>query len=463
MSGLAHHWRVLRQAMKDERAGSGERRRFSDPDFLPAALEVIERPVSPTGRITAWVLLIGLVATIAWLVFGRVDVVASAQGKILPTGAVKLVQAANTGVVRRIYVRDGDVVRRGQPLIDLDPTVSTADEAQAEKALLAAEIDVARDHAIADALAGRGIHFAPPPGTPADVAETQRRLIAAQVAENTAATASMAAARQSSLAEARAAAEQIRKYDETLPVLDREVAAMNGLAAKGYAPGLRLLELQRQRHAEKGDRDVAAAQRARGLSDATKFGQSLAQTREQARQQALADLAKAQNEVILRGEELTKARRRTRLQRLVAPVDGSIQQLSVHTVGGVVEPVRTLMVVVPKGALDVEVKVLNKDAGFVRVGQPVQVKLEAFPFTRHGTVPGRISWISSDAIEDRRYGLVYVARVTLLRTSINRGDAMVPLGPGMNVTADIQTDRLSILSYLISPIDKARLEAGRER
>ncbi len=463
MSGLAHHWRVFRQAIKDDRVRAAKQRRFSDPDFLPAALEVIERPVSPTGRITAWVLLIGLVATIAWLVFGRVDVVASAQGKILPTGAVKLVQAANTGVVRQIHVRDGDVVRRGQPLIDLDPTVSTADEAQAEKALLAAEIDVARDRAIADALTGRGIRFEAPAGTPPDVAETQRRLIAAQVAENMAATASLAAARQSSLAEAHAASEQIRKYNETLPVLDREVAAMNGLAAKGYAPGLRLMELQRQRHAEKGDRDVAAAQRTRGLSEASKFSQSLAQTREQARQQALADLAKAQNEVILRREELTKARRRTRLQRLVSPVDGSVQQLSVHTVGGVVEPVRTLMVVVPKGLLDVEVKVLNKDAGFIRVGQPVAVKLEAFPFTRHGTVPGQISWISSDAVEDRKFGLVYIARIKLLKAAINRGDAMVPLGPGMNVTADIQTDRRSIFSYLVSPVDKARLEAARER
>ena len=373
----------------------------------------------------------GLVATIAWLVFGRVDVVASAQGKILPTDAVKLVQASNTGVVRRIYVRDGDVVRRGQALIDLDPTVSTADEAQAQKALLAAEIDAARDRAIADALGGQAITFNAPAGTSPEVAETQRRLIAAQVAENMAATASMAAARQSSLAEARAAAEQIRKYNETLPVLDREVDAMNGLAAKGYAPGPRLLELQRQRRAEKGDRDVASAQQARGLSDARKFGQSATQTREQARQQALADLAKAQNEVIIRREELTKARRRSKLQRLVSPVDGSVQQLAVHTVGGVVEPVRTLMVVVPRGALSVEVKVLNKDAGFVRVGQPAAVKLEAFPFTRHGTIPGQISWISSDAVEDRKFGLVYVARVTLLKTTINRGDSVVSLGPGM--------------------------------
>jgi hemolysin D len=128
-----------------------------------------------------------------------------------------------------------------------------------------------------------------------------------------------------------------------------------------------------------------------------------------------------------------------------------------------VEAVRPLMVVVPYGALTVEAKVLNKDAGFVRKGQPVAVKLEAFPFTRYGTVPGQIESISTDAVDDKKMGPVYLARITLLRSTIDRGDRMVPLGPGMVTTADIRTGRRSILSYLMSPIDKARLEAGRER
>lgn len=463
MNAISHHWRVAREALAQERERAKGRLRSQEPDFLPAALEVIERPVSPTGRITAWVLLGGLAATAMWLTLGQVDIVASAQGRIMPTDDVKLVQAANTGVVRKIYVHDGDVVKKGQPLIDLDPTVSTAEEAQATKALLAAQLDVARNLAIADALGGKGIHFTPPPGTTPDVAETQRRLIEAQVAESNAATAGMAAARDSSFADAQAAADQIRTYSETVPVLDREIGAMNDLAAKGYAPGLRLLELQRQRRSEAGQRDVAVSQRARGLSDARKFGQQMMQSREQARQTALADLAKAQSEAMVRREELTKASQKSRLQRLVAPVDGTVQQLAVHTVGGVVEAVRPLMVVVPYGALNIEAKVLNKDAGFVHRGQDVAVKLEAFPFTRYGTVPGRIENISADSVEDKKFGLVYTARVTLLRSAIDREDQWVPLTPGMTATADIRTGRRSIMSYLMSPIDKARLEAGRER
>ena len=463
MNAISHHWHVARLALAQEKARARGHLRIHEPDFLPAALEVIERPVSPTGRVTAWVLLAGLAATGAWLTLGHVDVVASAQGQIIPTDDVKLVQASSTGIVRRIYVHDGNVVKQGQPLIDLDPTVSTAEEAQASKGLLASELDVARDRAIADALSGRSIHFTPPVGTSADVAETQRQLIQAQVAESDASSSGMAAARSSALSDAKAAADQINTFNQTVPVLDRELDAMHGLETKGYAPGLKLLEMERQRHSEVGQRDVAVEQQEKGISDARRFGAQLTQSREQARQTALADLAKAESEAMLRQEELTKAHQKSHLQRLVAPVDGTVQQLAVHTVGGVVEAVRPLMVVVPYGGLIVEAQVLNKDAGFVHPGQSVAIKLEAFPFTRYGTVPGRISSISPDSVDNKKLGPVYVARIVLSKSTIDRDGIPTSVQPGMSVTADIKTGNRSILSYLLSPIDRTRLEAGREQ
>lgn len=193
-------------------------------------------------------------------------------------------------------------------------------------------------------------------------------------------------------------------------------------------------------------------------------GSTVLQSRAEARAKVLGDLAKAQSKASLRAEELVKSQQRGRLQRLVSPVDGTVAQLAVHTIGGVVEPAKPIMVIVPKGGnLVAEVKLLNRDAGFVRAGQNVAVKLEAFPFTRFGTVPGHVETISSDAVEDERLGLVYAARIRLDRASIDRGDRVVPLTPGMAVTADIRTGGRSIMSYLISPIDEARQEAGRER
>jgi hemolysin D len=464
MTAWSHNWQVLKASWK---ADIERRKGFipsAETDFLPAALEVIERPVSPTARVVSWLLLAGLLITVLWSIFGRVDVVASATGTLMPTGNVKLIQSPGSGVVRAIYVHNGDFVKKGQPLIDLDPTLSGADLAQAQKALAAAELDIARNRAIADALGGRGLHFEPPTGTPADVAETQRRLIAAQIAETNATVAGLAASRDTALADATSARAQVAKLSDTVPILDRQLENMNRLDAKGYAPGLRLLELQRQRRQEAGELDMARAQISRGLSEARKASQQMGETLEQSRRVVLADLAKAEAEAILRREEVTKAHQKRQFQRLVAPEDGTIQQLEVHTIGGVVEPARNLMVLVPsRDGLQAEVRILNKDIGFVREGQPAAVKLEAFPFTRYGTVAGRLRSISRDAVADRKLGSVYVAVVTLDRASIDVDGKHVPLSAGLSVTADVRTGTRRIISYLLSPMQTSIAQAGHEQ
>ncbi|MDR6115791.1 MULTISPECIES: HlyD family type I secretion periplasmic adaptor subunit [unclassified Sphingomonas] len=463
MSTLAQNWALFRTAWSEDRAERRGAARPLEHSFLPAALEVIERPVSPTARITAWLLMGGLALTGGWLVLGKVDVVASAQGRTVPAESVKLVQSATGGIVRRIWVHEGDVVRRGQPLVDLDPTLSSADEAQARQALLAAEIDVARNAAIVDGLSGGAGAFTAPEGTPADVAATQRRLVAAQIAGARATEAGLAAARRSALSDAEAAAQQMRTYAANQPLLDRQVQAVETLAQRGYASGMRVLEMQRQQRAEAGNRNVAAAQRTRGLSEAGRYAEELARSREQARQIALSDLSKAQTEAMQRREELTKARQHSRMQRLTAPVDGTVQQLSVHTLGGVVESVRPLMVVVPNGQVTVEAKLLNRDIGFVRAGQSVAVKLEAYPFTRYGTVPGHILSVSRDAVTEEKSAPYYLARIALDRRTIGVDGRQVPLTPGLSATADIRTGQRRLIEYLIDPVSRDVSEAARER
>jgi len=464
MSHWRHHWDVLREALRADR----ERKRLFVPstqaDFLPAALEVSERPVSPTSRILAWILLIGLALTIAWTILGKIDVVATAPGSLMPTGNVKIVQSPGAGVVRAIHVRNGDVVREGQALVDLDPTLVGADLAAAQKALAAAELDIARNRAIADALSGKGLNFTAPAGTPPEIADTQRRLIAAQLAEIEATTASLANARSSALADANAARATAARLADTVPILDRQIERMKRLDAKGYAPGQRLLELERQRRGEAGDRSVSLAQIDRGLAEARKLDQQIAQTREQARRTALTDLAKAEAEAILRREEVTKATQMNRFQRLVAPVDGVVQNMEVHTLGGVVEAAKPLMTVVPaQGGLEVEARILNKDVGFLRVGQEAAVKLEAFPFTRYGTVPGRVRSISRDAVQDKELGLVYVATIALDRNFIDADGRRYVLTPGLAATVDVKTGTRRIISYLISPLQTSIAQAGHEK
>lgn len=464
MNAVGRHLSAVRTALADDKERVKTARHHQETAFLPAALEIIERPVSPTARVTSWILIGGLVLTVLWLTFGRIDVVASASGKLVPIDNVKLVQPAEAGIVRAILVRNGQRVSKGQALVELDPTVSTADAVQAMRALETAELDAARSRAILSALDGHELSFVPPKGTPPGVAATQLALARALVAEIEAGS-SGSAANQRVAEAARGEAEiEAAKLAETLPLLDEQIAANETLLEKGYVSKLRVIEMRRQRLGAVRDRDRALETANRATAQIAVAGSGSLQSRAQAKARILAELTKAEADAKLRREELTKATQRSSLQRLTSPVDGTITQLAIHTVGGIVEPAKPIMVVVPAGGMLVlEARVLNRDAGFVRAGQPVAVKLEAFPFTRYGTIPGTIESVSSDAVEDEKLGLVYTVRVALASNSINRGDARVSLTPGMAATADIKTGRRSILSYLMSPIDEARLEAGRER
>ena len=464
MNALTRHWTAVRDALDNERARSRQVLRTEEADFLPAALEVVERPVSPTARVTAWLLLGLLAAALLWLVLGRVDVVASAPGKLVPADDVKLIQPGAAGIVHAILVRDGQRVRAGQPLVELDPTVSDADAAQAGKALETAVLDAARLRAILSALDGRGLRFTPPAGTAADVADTQIALARAQLAEIRAGSQTRAADTESARA-ARAEAEiQAAKLSETLPLLDEQIAANEKLLEKGYVSKLRVIEMRRQRLVAARDRDAALATARKAEAQIGVAGGNSSQSIAEARVRILADLAKAESDARLRKEELTKATKRSSLQRLVSPVDGTVTQLAVHTVGGVVEAAKPIMVIVPaRGKLIAEVAIANKDVGFVRAGQPVALKVEAFSFTRYGAVPGRLEQISSDAVQDETRGLIYTARVALDRATIRGDGATIPLTPGMAVTADIRTGRRSLASYLLSPIDEIRATAARER
>ena len=464
MNAVSRHWEVVRTALAEEKIRARGLVQTHEVSFLPAAMEIVERPVSPTARASAWTLLVAFVLTILWLTLGRVDVVASAGGKLMPASNVKLIQSAEPGIVRAILVREGQKVKAGELLVELDPTVSNADVAQSRKALEAAMLDVERLRAVLSALDGRGLTFNPPPSTPADVAATQFALAGAQLADIQAGGEVRGAGSRIALA-ARAEAEiQAEKLAETLPLLDEQIEANEKLLAKGYVSKLKVIEMRRQRLATARDRDAAVAALVRANAQIEAARGSSTQSAAEARVQVLADLAKANLEVRQRREEVTKAALRSRLQRLRSPVDGTVAQLAIHTLGGVVEAAKPIMVIVPSGGrLIAEVKVLNRDSGFVHPGQPVALKLEAFPFTRYGTVPGQVVSVSSDAVEDEKLGLVYTTRVALNgRTGRGDGKSM-PLAAGMSATADIRTGQRTIASYLLSPIDEARLEAGRER
>jgi hemolysin D len=182
---------------------------------------------------------------------------------------------------------------------------------------------------------------------------------------------------------------------------------------------------------------------------------------QQARQ---AELSALETKIGSLAQDVTKAGQKADLQRLTAPIDGVVQQLAVHTVGGVVTPAQQLLIVVPREqSVEVEAQVENKDVGFVEEGQPVEVKVETFPFTLYGTVPGRVLTVSDDAVSVEHVGLVYPARVSMERDSLDVNGKSVHLTPGMAVTVEIKTGQRRVIEYLLSPLLKSVKESLRER
>ncbi|MDI9238639.1 HlyD family type I secretion periplasmic adaptor subunit [Lysobacter sp. LF1] len=433
--------------------------------FLPAHLELTETPVSPTARWTMRVIVAFFCVAVLWACIGKLDIVAVAPGKTVVDSRTKVLQPAETGVVRRILVRDGQVVKRGQLLIELDATATGAEFAQADEALVNARLAVLRLEALAGSLQRNA-----PPALPRAMDLPQDRLKAEQALVRSQYDTYQARRQglQASIAQRRA---ELRTTEATIGPLD-ESARISKARAEDYG---KLVEgryvgrheyLLREQERIAAERDLATqrnrVQEIRSALSAAEEELRVLVT--DTRQQTLDQLRQATEQVAQLTPEVAKTGQRDRLMALRAPVDGTVQQLAVHTIGGVVTPAQPLLVVVPsEESLEVEATVLNKDIGFVRPGQSVTVKIESFPYTRYGYLTGTVASVSHDAAQDEQLGLVFPARVRLSGASLHIEGVEVGLTPGMALSVEIKTGKRRVIDYLLSPLRQHGSESLRER
>lgn len=462
-AAIGHHWAVWREAWRADRRRPKSDRRAREREFLPAAIEIMEHPASPVGRALIWVLCGFFAIAVVWSIVGRVDVVAVAQGKVVPQGRTKVVQPLEIGVIRTLYVKDGDHVAAGQPLIDLDPTDASADLDRMERERVARALDVARLDALLAGGSSERVLVSPGDVDPL-LLESARRLLSAQLQERTAKLASLDGEIERRRAELRVAETDIDRFNAVLPLLRDRSESLAGLARQGLTSRLRASEVQQQLiETEKGLASAIDKQR-----QAEASVRAAEQQRQQIEREGESGWRKERAEAIEKRagaeQEILKAKKRRNLQQLVSPIDGTVTNLATWTVGGVVKPGDTLLNIVPTSATpEVEALVLNKDAGFVLAGQKVTVKFDAFPFTRYGTVDGEVIDVSRDANKDDKLGLVYPVRVRLDAADIAVDGKRMAITPGMAVNAEIITGDRRLIEYVLSPVLRYRSEAGRER
>jgi hemolysin D len=458
----------LRGAWKNRHTLGDQKRTHELSAFLPAALEIQETPPNPIARWLAKSIIALLLIGIIWAGFGEVNIVASAQGKILPSSRVKVIQPLQKGVVKKILVREGEKVKKGQPLIEMDSTLTGADESRLKNELQNTQMKQAVNEALLERLKSKQETSQPmTEQTNQPISENQthfNQLLQAEWRQYQTQVSSLSSAVEATEAEYAATEIEVQKLKKTLPIITKRTEIIKGLYDKKYASETEYLQLEQER-IQLAHQLREEKQKLKQLTATSKQAQQqLDALKAETRNNILTEITESRREIAALQEELIKASDMNQRQILYSPVAGQVQELVVTTQGGVVTEAQPLMKIVPEEAtLIVEAFIENKDIGFVKKAMPAEIKVNAFPFTKYGVIEAEIDTITDDAIFDEQRGLTYSTLLSLKQKTIDVDGKPVRLMPGMEVTAEIKTGERRLIEYFLAPLLRHKQESLRER
>jgi len=434
-------------------------------EFLPAILQLQEDAPSPLPRVVLWTVLALFAALAVWACLGRLDVVAVAEGRLVPRSQLRIVQPAEGGVIRELLVREGERVGEGQVLARMDVRAAEADATSVRNEVALRRLQLRRIDA---ELAGHALEAQPgdPPRLHAQV-EAQRE---ARVRAHEASLAEQRTVIARARRDMQAAQETLAKIAAGLPLLQEQEKAFDRLARDGYAGKLMLA--QRSRERMEAEQELRAQEHRVEGARATieQSERRIAQISAGYRAQLQGERVETETQLVRQEQELEKLEHRRRLAELRSPANGVVKDLATHGAGAVLAPGTVLMTLVPEGeALVAEVWLANQDAGFVAGGQRAKLKIAGFPFQKYGMLDARVLRVSADSSErsgeSQKTAGAYAYRAQLepFSQELRVGEVRHALLPGMQLTAEIRLAERTVLEYLLSPVQKIAAEAGRER
>lgn len=462
---LNHYRSVFRMAWNERHSMSTHAYRPDEAAFLPAALAIKETPPSPLPRLTAYLLILLAFCSVLWAVLGRIDIVAMAAGKIIVSERIKVIQPIETARVEAIHVGEGQAVRAGDRLISLDASITRADLALTQNEWHAMTLQAARARAFLAALdSGQPPQLGSLPGVPIELRTEAQRHLTGQYDELLSKLHNADAEIVKRKAEITSAHSLIRRIEDTLPIFTEHAEDYRSLNAEGYVARHEFLAQELKRLEQVGDLSYHQSKLQELLASLVQSERARAILIAEARRSMLDLHNEARQKIETHRQEWNKATVRNKQTQITAPVDGVVQQLALHTVGGIVTSAQQLMVIVPnEGEMVVEAMLENKDIGFVQPGHSVEVKIDTFPYTKYGTVSGHVSHVSRDAISDEKHGLIYSVLITLENNSLLIDGQTVRLRPGMSVGVEIRTGKRRVIEYFLMPLLQYGHESLNER
>lgn len=443
-------------------------------EFLPAALEIQETPPHPLTRWLGLSLIALFAIAIIWACFGRVDIVASAEGKIIPSSRVKIVQPLAKGFVKSIHVKEGQYVKQGDVLVELDRTITAADQSRMEKELRNSILDLAGAQAIHQLLTTNKAALSSPAQIrlvfvdviklPESENTIHQQMVWQQWQQYQAQLSGLQSSQQKAEAEKSYSLETLKKLEQTLPMVTKRAQGMESLYKKNMAAEIQFMEVEQAR-IENVQNLAAERQRQNQLEAAIREAkQQINALKADTLNKTLNVITENTNKVAALRDELIKATDVNAKQVLYAPVSGYVQELAISTVGGIVTDAQKLMSIVPEEEeLEVEVLLGNNDIGFVQKDMQAEIKIHTFPFTKYGLIDATVVNISDDAILHEKLGLVYAMHLKMHKSVIQVENKQVKLIPGMAVTAEVKTDKRRVIEFFLAPLLKYKQESIRER
>ncbi|MCW3482080.1 HlyD family type I secretion periplasmic adaptor subunit [Neisseriaceae bacterium JH1-16] len=434
---LSRYWQVARYAWQQQSARVTPDLKAHEAEFLPAALSLQASPVSPAGRWVARILLLMIVIVAAWATFSHIDIVTVGQGKVAVTGEAKTISITQVGSLHALHVVENQRVHAGQLLIELDDREADSDLQKAEGERDFAIVQAAAQRALIDALnTGRTPRLARLPGI-----TDERQRAGEQFLSN---------AWREYLAKRTRLDATIRQNALSLPIAMERENVYETLAKTRDVSQDAWVQKKLNRIEIEGRLSEARSQQLELVADTRKTAED--------------HMAESARMAQSASQDVARALARRSLMEVRSPVDGTVQQLSVHTIGAAVPAAQPLMQIVPlNDKVQFQAMIENKDVGFVREGESVAVKIDAFDYTRYGTLSGRVTHVSRDAIQDEKRGLLYAVRVEFDKPQIEVDGRKMQISAGMSGTVDIRTGSRRVIQYVLSPLVQHAQEGLRER
>lgn len=430
--------------------------------FMPAVLEITQTPPSPIGRLISYSIMAFFTIIVLLVCLTHIDIVAVGTGKIISSGKIKLIQPLKSGVVNEILVKEGQVVQKGDILVKLQFEEAQNNRQRLEQELSFARLDKARYSALISDNPTQ--EFKLPSKIPADLAVKTTNLFKNDLAKLDTDIFVLDGQISEMDAQIKVLQAEIQKVERAIPNLQETVQIKKTLLDEQLVSKIQYLDLERMLIEYQ---ETLKVNRQR-LNEATRKKHTLMAQRQQIqihfKNEMAYKLQEALNNESIFFKELENARWIEGLSLIRAPEDGVIQEMEIHTVGGIVTPAQTLMKLAPEHAeLQVEATLLNKDIGFVKPGQEARLKIDSFPYTKYGFINGRILFISKDAVIDEDLGPVYQMRVSMEKDFINVDGQDINLSPGMSVVTEIKTGKRRMIEYILAPFIKYKSESMHER